>query len=137
MDVEIRLFRKTLKNNGFFNTRERYALFLALQNHTSLPAKELVNKLRRQDRSTVYRNLKLFEQLGIISILQQGWNSRLELSDRFHHHHHHLSCTNCGRVIVLKENPELEKIIKRLSVVRDFKPTDHQLEIRGLCTDCQ
>ncbi len=136
-NIELQLFRKTLKNSGYFNTRARYDLFLALQNHASLPATKLVKLLKKQGETTVYRNLKLFEELGIISILQLGWNSRLELSDRFHHHHHHLSCTNCHKVFVLKENPSLERIIAKISHTKGFKPTDHQLEIRGLCAACQ
>ena len=136
MDAELRLFRKTLKTNGYFNTRARYRLFLALQQHTSPTIKGLIKQLKTQDQATVYRNLKLFEKLGIISILQQGWNSRLELSDIFHHHHHHFSCVNCGRVIVLKEDLVIEKHIAVLARRRGFKAVDHQLEIRGLCQKC-
>ena len=137
MDTEIKLFRKTLRQHGHFNTKPRYRLFVALQKHNTLTIHELIALLDRHDQATVYRNIKLFEELGIISRLHLGWHSKLELSDVFQHHHHHLTCINCGRVIPLPENTILEDSINRLSRTQKFKPLDHQLEIRGLCVNCQ
>lgn len=137
MDPEKKLFIKTLKQNRRFATKQRLWLFEVLQQHSSLSVSQLIERLDNQDQATVYRNIKLFEELGIISRLILGWKSRLELTDRFHHHHHHLSCLNCGKVIILKENAELEQSIAKLSRIKGFKATDHQLEIRGLCTTCQ
>lgn len=97
---------------------------------------ELIDLLKRHDQATVYRNIKIFEQLGIINRLWLGWNSKLELSDIFQHHHHHLSCVRCGQVVALAENPVIERMIGELSRQNGFKTMDHQLEIRGLCQNC-
>jgi Fe2+ or Zn2+ uptake regulation protein len=137
MDAELKLFRKTLKKNGYFNTAARYRLFTVLQDHTSLTIRELIAKLDKHDQATVYRNIKLFEELGIINRLRLGWNSKLELSDIFHHHHHHFTCLNCGKVMILKDNPALERQISVISHKGGFQPLDHQLEIRGYCKECQ
>ena len=137
MDAELKLFRETLKKRGFSNTRPRYRLFLALQEHSSLSIKRLVNLLKGQDRSTVYRNILLFEKIGIVNKLWLGWQSKVELSDMFHHHHHHFTCLKCGRVITLPENPKIEREIKLLSAKVGVRTMDHQLEIRGLCKKCQ
>ena len=137
MDRELKLFRKTLRQNGYFNTKPRYKLFLALQEHSSPTIRDLIKKLKGQDQATVYRNIKLFEHLGIVSILQLGWDSRLELSDNFHHHHHHLTCVSCGKVIILHEDPAIERRISHLGSGKNFKAIDHQLEIRGICDSCQ
>lgn len=136
MDTDVKLFRKTLKERGYFNTKPRYYLFKLLQNHPSLTVHELIESLNSQDQATVYRNIKLFEELGIINRLRLGWKSTLELSDIFHHHHHHFTCLGCGKVMILKEDPALEKHIKTLSHRGGFKPIDHQLEIRGHCPSC-
>ncbi len=137
MDAELKLFRKTLKKNGYYNTRARYNLFLALQAHHSPNIKDLVSQLKKQDQATIYRNVKLFEKLGILSILQQGWDSRLELSDIFHHHHHHFTCVNCQKIFILKEDQVIESHIAKISNRNGFKTIDHQLEIRGLCKKCR
>lgn len=137
MSLEVQRFKALLKNNGHIVTSERRDLFEILQKHNTSSIKELITLLPTQHQVTVYRNVKIFEDLGIITRLRLGWNSKLELSDIFHHHHHHLSCLNCGKVIILKDNPVLENEIERFAQRRNFKPTDHQLEIRGYCSTCQ
>jgi len=137
METELQLFRSRLKKHGYFNTGPRFRLFTMLQKHGSLSINELISNLPDQDQATVYRNIKLFDELGIINRLRLGWNSKLELSDIFHHHHHHFTCLSCGKIMVLKEDPALEKQIEQISRKGGFKPTDHQLEIRGYCKACQ
>jgi Fe2+ or Zn2+ uptake regulation protein len=112
-------------------------LFKLLQDRNSLTIEQLLTLLPRQNNATVYRNIKVFEELGVVNRLQLGWHSKLELSDLFRHHHHHMSCTNCGKVIVLKEDPVIENQIASLGQDQGFRPSDHQLEIRGLCPTCQ
>jgi len=135
--VEFARFKKLLRSNGHFVTAPRMRLFGLLQNRPALTLKELINLEKEHDIVTVYRNVTLFEQLGIINRLRMGWNTKIELSDIFHHHHHHMTCVNCGRVVVLREDPEIETKIAHMSKRHYFKPLDHQLEIRGLCPSCQ
>jgi len=136
MDRETLLFKDLLKKHGYSLTAPRQKLFEVLQNHNACTIAELTSLLKEYDRATVYRTVKLFERLGIINRLQLGWRYKLELSDVFHHHHHHLTCTNCGKVTVLKEDKTIEERIKLLSASKSFEPLDHQLEIRGLCQNC-
>ncbi len=86
-------------------------MFRILQKYNELTINELIAHLRRHDQATVYRNTKVFEDLGIISTLRLGWNSKLELSDVFQHHHHHMTCVRCGDVKVLPEAPLIESAI--------------------------
>lgn len=137
MDKETRLFITTLKKQGNSITKPRLRLFKLLQSHAPLTISNLIKRLHRHDQATVYRNVTLFERLGIINRLRLGWHSKLELSDIFHHHHHHLTCTNCGKIIALKENKAIEMEIVLLSRRQKFQAMDHQLEIRGLCPACQ
>jgi Fur family ferric uptake transcriptional regulator len=129
-------FKKRLKQNGHFVTMPRMRLFAILQDNPALLISELITKLNTHDQATVYRNIKLFEELGIVNRLQLGWESKLELSDRFEHHHHHMTCLRCGKVLVLQENIAIEKEIARIGTGTNFTITDHQLEIRGYCSVC-
>ena len=88
------------------------------------------------DRASVYRAVELFERLGIVQRLNTGWKYKLELTDKFNEHHHHLTCLHCDRTISMNE-AELEQLISRLATSHCFKPTSHQIEIQGLCDDCQ
>ena len=136
-DQQLRRFRKLLKNNNYFNTRPSYRLFLILQKYPVLSINELIAKLPQHDQTTVYRNMDLFEKLGIITRIRLGWNTKIELSDVFVHHHHHFTCLKCLRVINLAEDKTIERRINKLGDGLGLKISDHQLEIRGLCNKCQ
>lgn len=136
-DIEFLRFKKLLKNNGNFVTAPRMRMFGLLQHHPAVTVKKLMKLVEKHDRSTVYRNIDLFEKLGIINRLRLGWQTKIELSDVFKHHHHHMSCVKCGKVIALRNHPAIEKEIGNLSKRAGFQPMDHQLEIRGLCKTCQ
>ena len=136
-DIEFANFKKLLKDNGYFITKPRLRLFALLHHHPEISIKQLVVLADKNDQSTVYRNLILFEKLGIINRLRLGWHSKVELSDMFQHHHHHFTCLKCGNVTILPENSLLEDQINKLAVSKNFSQTDHQLEIRGHCSACQ
>lgn len=137
MSPELTQFQKILQTAGSFATKPRLELFKYLQSNPEVSVRQLIEDLRKQNQATVYRNIKLFERLGIINRLQLGWNSKLELSSRFHDHHHHMTCTNCGKVIAWEEDPSIELRIQTVALRLGFLPQDHQLEIRGLCEACQ
>ena len=84
---------------------------------------------------TVYRNLHLLVDLGIINQI----NLLAKKGDLFEvgsSHHHHLVCLDCGEVLCLErcllEDMELESARKY-----DFKITGHSFEIYGYCANCR
>ncbi|MBA3758055.1 transcriptional repressor [Candidatus Saccharibacteria bacterium] len=137
MSPELTRFKSVMRQNNCFITKQRLALFKYLQASPAISINALINDLPNQDQATVYRNIKLFERIGIISRLQLGWNSKLELSNTFHDHHHHMSCVKCGKVVAWEEDPTIELRIQTVALKLGFIPQDHQLEIRGLCQSCQ
>lgn len=137
MSHELHRFKDILRKSGSFATKQRVELFKYLQSHPEVTIHKLIEELPNQDQATVYRNIKLFEALGVVSRLQLGWNSKLELSSQFHDHHHHMTCVNCGKVMAWEEDPTIELRIQTVALKLGFLPHDHQLEIRGLCKKCQ
>ncbi|MGH7195487.1 MAG: Fur family transcriptional regulator [Candidatus Saccharimonadales bacterium] len=130
--------RITLRENGYSLTAPRQIVFAALQNQEPQTIRQLVTACSSQiDRASVYRTFQLFEKLNIVQRLQIGWKYKIELSDEFSRHHHHLSCLVCGAVVPFKQDEILEKRLYKLSKIQGFKPQDHQLEIRGVCQNCQ
>jgi Fur family transcriptional regulator, ferric uptake regulator len=131
-------FKMTLKQHGQSLTSSRQLVFAALQDKEPQTMHEIVASCHDQvDRASVYRTIALFERLGIVQRLQIGWKYKLELSDAFHHHHHHLTCLRCGQIIPLPEDQQLEHRMRQLAAEAHFQTQDHQMEIRGLCQDCQ
>ncbi len=138
MDVTTLQLQQHLKTYRYSLTRSRQLVFGALQDSEPQTMAELVAACGDQlDRATVYRTVDLFEKLGIVQRLSIGWKYKLELTDSFSHHHHHLTCMNCGRVIPLPEDETLENRLNQLAKLLKFVPKNHQIEVRGLCQDCQ
>ena len=135
--TEFRRFQDILKKSGHFATKQRVELFKFLQSNPEISIRHTIERLPSLDQATIYRNIKLFESLGIINRLQLGWNSRVELSSQFHDHHHHMTCISCNKVIAWEEDPTIELRIQTVSMKLGFLPQDHQLEIRGICQTCQ
>jgi Fur family ferric uptake transcriptional regulator len=98
---------------------------------------QVVTRSAGVDRASVYRTIALFERIGIVQRLQTGWKYRLELSDSFHEHHHHATCIECGCTISLHEDAKLEQFLAELAQKYHFKLSAHQLELQGLCQNCQ
>ncbi|HKG24065.1 MAG TPA: Fur family transcriptional regulator [Thermomicrobiales bacterium] len=86
------------------------------------------------NRSTVYRTLELFRDLGLISETDLGGGVRhFELLDDGRHHH--LICRDCGAMLVLDDDlvqPLREGIQERYG----FSPTLDHLALFGVCAYC-
>jgi Fe2+ or Zn2+ uptake regulation protein len=131
-------FIQTLKENNMAVTRPRKAVFETLSGHEPQSMGEIIRRLQGKiDRSSVYRSILLFERLHIVQRLHIGWKYKLELTDRYSHHHHHLTCLSCGTLIPISGAAAIEQNIARICRAHNFSPTNHQLEIRGLCQSCR
>jgi Fur family ferric uptake transcriptional regulator len=127
-----------LKRNGFSLTRPRILVFDVLNNSEPQSMHDIYEKLKNQiDRASLYRVIKVYEKVGIVQRVNIGWKYKLELSDIFIHHHHHISCLSCHKLIAIKEDQEIEKLIQEIAQKHRLKATSHQLEVQGYCSDCQ
>ena len=127
-----------LKKAGYSATKPRLAVFFALQDREPQTMHDIVARLSQKvDRATVYRSVTLLEKLSIAQRLNIGWKYKIELAGDFHDHHHHLTCTNCGKLLPIPENQKIENYIAQLAAGQGFTISAHQLEIQGVCQDCQ
>jgi Fe2+ or Zn2+ uptake regulation protein len=85
---------------------------------------------------TVYRNLERF--------VQEGWAESILGQDQVMrfvrccsaHHHHHLSCERCGRMVEV-DACGIEPSLRMMEIASGFQVTRHQLNVFGICPDCQ
>lgn len=132
------IFIETLKKSGYSITTSRNIVFSLLQDSEPLTMRELSAKaVPATDRASLYRCVALFEQLGIVQRLYVGWKYKIELTDLYSHHHHHMSCLGCGGVVAINDHPLLEKIVTDMANQSGFVLSQHQLELQGLCQNCQ
>jgi Fur family transcriptional regulator, ferric uptake regulator len=126
-----------LREHGYSITKQRLLIFSLFVDQAPMTMYELYDRAKEQmDRASTYRIVTLFEKLGIVQRINIGWKYKIELSDRFSEHHHHLACTSCGKIIPISEK-ELEQFIAMVAATHQFIPIAHQVEIQGLCRDCE
>lgn len=133
---EVAALRQFLSKQNHSWTRPREAVFKSLRSSpAALP--DLVRRLKTKiDPVSVYRTVDIFEELGVVHRIWQGWKSIIELTDTFSSHHHHFVCENCGRLIDFDDS-SLEQSIKLLSTKLKLRIDHHHLELFGLCNKCQ
>ncbi len=96
---------------------------------------------RRLSQSSVYRNLVVLEQAGVVRRLAAGTGfARYELAEDLTAHHHHLICTSCGAVEDLPASAGLERTVQQatasLASKRGFRIRAHRVDMLGLCRRC-
>lgn len=91
--------------------------------------------------SSLYRTLSVLEEAGVVKHhLGAKGLTRYELDEWLTGHHHHLVCLQCGRVTDIEIPPAKEENVRELvtaiSDLASFSPSDHDLEIEGICAEC-
>ena len=133
----VTLLHKILKDNSYSVTQARSLVFDLLWDHEPQTMHELYTRAADKiDRASIYRTMNLFERLGLAQRVIVGWKYKLELSDVFTHHHHHISCLKCGKVLSIKEDETIERLIKVFAGKYKITAERHQFEIQGHCQKC-
>jgi Fe2+ or Zn2+ uptake regulation protein len=133
-----------LRNSDQRYTTNRRAIVEALsaaERPVTVP--ELLERAERMPQSSVYRNIGLLEDAGIVHRIVGGDEyARYELAeDLTEHHHHHLICSTCGAVEDVTLPPTLERAVesalKRAARRRSFEGSHHRLDLMGVCEGCR
>ena len=80
--------------------------------------------------STVYRTVRLFEEVGILERHEFG-DGRARYEQAARDHHDHLIDLNSGRVIEFR-NEQIERLQKLVAKELGYKLIDHRLELFGV-----
>lgn len=137
-EESVELFKKILNENGKSITKSRMIVFNSLLENSNQSLYEINKKTKNEvNRSSLYRIIETFEDLGIIEKISIGWKYKIELSDIFINHHHHITCRACQKVLIAESDPDLEKIIDNIAGKANFSLQKHQVEISGICPACQ
>jgi Fe2+ or Zn2+ uptake regulation protein len=120
-------------------SQRRLLLEIIRQADGHLDADELYRqakeKISRISLATVYRNLKLFKELGLIAESNLGdTHSHYEIKGRAEHHH--LVCLRCGKVVEF-DSPLIDKAVARTKRETGFDITSIRLKLEGYCPDCK
>lgn len=126
-----------LKDKGYKATGKRKAIisyFNEMDGYRT--AKDLIQHLEKRYKSispdTIYRNLHLYNEIGILETteLYGEKNFRISCTD---HHHHHFICNTCGKTKEIEVCP-MKEVQQALS---NYAIDGHKFEIYGQCPSCQ
>ncbi|MFC7372316.1 peroxide-responsive transcriptional repressor PerR [Fictibacillus iocasae] len=129
----------TLKHAGVRITPQRHAILEHLIQSMSHPTadeiyKALEGKFPNMSVATVYNNLRMFKEVGLVKELTYG-----DASSRFDcitTDHYHVICDVCGKIVDFTY-PGLDEVESLAESVTGFKIARHRMEIYGVCPDCQ
>ncbi|WP_042142127.1 peroxide-responsive transcriptional repressor PerR [Paucisalibacillus sp. EB02] len=129
----------TLKESGVRITPQRHAVLDYLMNSIVHPTaddiyKALEGKFPNMSVATVYNNLRVLRENGLVRELTYGdASSRFEcnLSD-----HYHIICESCGKIVDF-HYPSLDEVESLAQKVTGFNVSHHRMEVYGICKDCQ
>jgi len=123
-----------------FTTAHRQLLLDILREAKGhLDAKELFQEAVKRDPhislATVYRNLRLFEDLGLVD------ERRLDKAHCYYEiksssEHYHLVCTMCGTVTEF-ESPAVSQLVDEVQRNSGFAVTRAVLHLEGYCPECK
>lgn len=125
-----------------YTSARRKLVELLLEVGRPLTIPELIGAGATQAQSSLYRNLAIFEQAGVVRRLATVHDvARYELDEELTGHHHHLVCSLCGRIddITLSEGFEsaLHEGAIDVGSAMGYELDTHRLELVGLCADCR
>ncbi|MFD1204430.1 MULTISPECIES: peroxide-responsive transcriptional repressor PerR [Sporosarcina] len=128
----------TLKESGVRITPQRHAILEFIISSETHPTADEIYKALESDFpnmsvATVYNNLRVFRNAGLVKELTYG-----DASSRFDfvtHDHYHIICNECGKIVDF-HHPGLEEVEHLASHVTGFEVTSHRLEVYGICPEC-
>ena len=138
MDDRLQQAVEQLRSEGVRMTPQRYAILEYLMKSKRHPtADEIYRALSPHYSSlsvaTVYNNLKLFIEAGLVRELTYGDDSSrfdADLSD-----HYHAICEKCGAIVDF-EHPPIHEVEQEAEARTGFRIHGHRLEVYGICPAC-
>ncbi len=130
----------TLRDKGMRVTNERLALLDEIfSQHGHLDAEQLFERMKAHDhkssRATVYRNLELLVECGLVRKYRLGRNRYLYEHVHPGQSHDHITCRNCGQVVEFV-SPSISALLAEICKAHGFVEGERTVQVMGLCRIC-
>ncbi|MFC2947191.1 Fur family transcriptional regulator [Virgibacillus sediminis] len=128
---------EVLKTKGYKATGKRKDILIYFEEADGYrTAKDLIQHLEAVHEAisfdTVYRNLHLYNEVGILETTELNGEKHFRMNCT-HRHHHHFICNVCGKT----KEIDLCPMDELRNALADYAIEDHKFEIYGLCPVCK
>lgn len=107
--------------------------------HTHLTAEEIYLALKGENstisRGTVYRNLSIFLEDGVI--IKLPIENGPDKYDYVHKLHHHAICKKCGRVYDFNYEINMKDLEKHIINETEIEEVSSYIIVQGICKNCK
>ncbi len=126
------------KGKGYRLTKQREIILEEISKGKTHPSADEIylmvkKKIPNISFGTVYRNLKVLRDLGLIRELE--FSKSFSRYDGNTKDHYHFTCTKCNKIFDL-DIPVMEELNNNLRAKTSFQVLFHRLEFYGICHDC-
>lgn len=135
--MELQEALNVMKEEGYKYTKRREDILDVFFNEKRyITARDVLNTLKNTypglSFDTVYRNLSLFHDLGILEMTELDGEKHFRMTCPTDEHHHHFICLGCGQTKEIKACP----MPAISSLNDDVEITGHKFEVYGYCKKC-
>ena len=137
--MSLDLLEDRLREHGYRVTTQRRTVFDAVAALGHGTHEEILRHAQTVDASlnlsTVYRNLEVLEEIGLVRHAHLGHGSpTYHLAD--HHRHLHLVCSKCKEVLEVSVDTA-NPLVEELKTSHGFAVDIDHFAIQGVCSKCQ
>lgn len=140
-DKQLKKLRRGLAIHGKKYSLEReevLEMVLQLEGHFSL--KDLCKAARESGRigadSTIYRNINLLVDFGIVNALRLPGGNVVYETNVESKQHAHCICSGCGKITPVPLSAEDKDYFNKICDQNNFTPVSGSFIIRGYCPEC-
>ena len=134
--VSAQALERRIAGSGHRLTEPRRQLIGAMRElGDHFTADELLNATPSVGRATVFRTLRLLQDVGALCqvVLDDGTTEYRLTSGG---HHHHIVCSNCGATNDFA-TCDIQDLLDELGRRTGFEIQTHRLEVYGVCDRCR
>lgn len=144
MNDDFIVFKKLIEKKGYkFTIQKKIILKTIVDNKTHLNAKEIYKSIKEKNigLSTIYRVLKVFNELGIVKEININRINYYEMKIFSGNPLHiHLKCYKCNSISDIDSqslNVDYLKLNKKIEIENNLEIYDSNITFIGLCSKCR
>jgi len=124
-----------LEGTGHRTTGPRREVIALVQRKVNgFTAEEICKSLPEVGRATVFRTLRLLQEVGVVCKLTVPNGIPVYAISRVDHHHHTV-CVRCGKVGEFQDST-VERLIDELGMETSGEIVGHRIELYVTCRQC-